>query len=32
VIDALFDRITILPAGQGKRFSAARVAEPIWRI
>jgi hypothetical protein len=32
VIDALFDRITILPSGQGKRFSAPRVAEPIWKI
>jgi DNA invertase Pin-like site-specific DNA recombinase len=32
VIDALFDRITILPGAQGKRFSAARVAEPIWKI
>jgi DNA invertase Pin-like site-specific DNA recombinase len=31
VIDALFDRITIVPGGQGRRFSAARV-QPIWKI
>jgi hypothetical protein len=31
VIDALFDRITILPGGQGKRCSPARV-QPIWKV